>query len=77
MGCYNGQISVKGKSSSAGYSMSLLDSSCSSDLHNDGEISSAVAPGVCGTVYEQRNDLIAIRNQLTVTKDDETVFQFV
>lgn len=70
-------MSVKGNASADGYSMSLLDSSCSADLENDAVISSEIAPGVCGTVYEQRVDLIAIRNQLTITKDDETVAQFV
>ena len=45
----------------------VLDDNCSVNLDVNDSISAVLAPGSCGTLYEQRNDLIAIRNQDTVS----------
>ena len=36
-------------------------------------VSAVLAPTSCGTIYEQRNDIIAIRNEVTVSLNGAVV----
>ena len=77
MGCFNNQIVAKGATSLTGYSLSLLDDTCSAELSEvESTIGAILAPDSCGTVYEQRDDIIAIRNQVSLEKDGQLIISF-